>query len=749
MGRRVLIRGRWLGGLLAGATVVAAAVASAADPAPPPNAAKAAPSYQGVQRAIADLKSAWKSPDTTPDQAPGWNAFFDGLERGLAAYGAATTTDARLAALNQVYQLNAAMAGAGWDQTAAVQSAVTAWLEPRTRLAWAERRLLDAMGLATPTAEEAANAKSWGKFLDTELIAALRAYETAQTVQGRHKALGELRSALNSLQKSNRSQPWPISQELEAAVAGLHSHPNLDISADVATLSPIFAKEVIQTGPIYRGGYVSQVVAGPYAGFGLLPSNQGIAFYNSQYASASTPITDFQNQVASDRRGRIAARLYQFSAASYDNPLTTITALLTPNGLFLYPDSTHAISASFGAAPQPGKGLQRAVLGAIGLNKRRITNQVAKSAMPKIQEGVITNGTAEAQERSAEAQAEQNAKLGQFLVGDNTLSVQDFLVKNLVMQSLPTNAVISGTLLSKVSEGQLGADAPQPGNLYVPDAGLSVDVHLGSILTNVVSGLLSGPKVAEVQNLIITTRPIPPGGTPADAVKVQQNVSFADYLKAVDASRETPGTQVIRVKKPGKAPVFAADRNGRLVVVVYDLQIEVPAPPQAAKGGLAGPRAKIYRATAPTVEIVSNVAVEAPAPGQPLALKAGIADFVHGNDARVQAIWDSEATATTLDPFRGNLILGVIRTELQKKPLNVPFNSVPLKGFVLKSVSQLDPSGWMRVVLTPTGESPLAPPAPSAAPAQTADATPASAEVPATPPATMPPAEPAAVSASR
>lgn len=749
MGRRVLIRGRWLGGILAGATVVAAAVASAADPAPPPNAAKAAPSYLGVEKAIAELKAGWKSPETTPEQAPGWNTFFDALQRGLAAYGAAPNTDARLTALNQVYQLNLAMAGAGWDQTAKVQAAVTAWLEPRTRLAWAERRLLDAMGLATPTAEEAANAKAWGNFLNADLGAALRAYESAQTVQARHKAMGDLQSALSSLQKSNQAQPWAVSQELEAAVVGLHNHPNLDISADVATLSPIFAKEVVQTGPVYRGGYVSQVVAGPYAGFGLLPSAEGIAFYNRQYASASTPITDFQNQVASDRRGRVAAKLYQFSAASYDNPLTTVTAVLTPNGLFIYPDAQHAISASFGAAPQPGKGLQRAVLSVIGLNKRRITNQVAKGAMPKIQEGVITNGTAEAQERSAEAQAEENAKLQKFLVGDNTLSVQDFLVKNLAMQSQPTNAIISGTLLSKANPGQLGADAPQPGDLYVPDAGLSVDVHLGSVLTNVVAGLLAGPKVVGVDNIVITTKPIPPGGTPKDAVNVQTNVAFADYLKAVDASRATQGMQVIRIKKPTKAPVFAADRTGKLVSVIYDLMIEVPAPPSAAKGGLAGPRAKVYRITAPAVEILSNIAVEAPAADQPPALKANIADFVHGTDARVQAIWDNEANPTTLDPFRGNLVLGVIRGELQKKPLNVPLNSVPLKGFVLKNVSPLDPSGWIRVVLSPTGESPIAPPAPAApAPAQSAEVAPAPAPAPAEA-ASLPPAEAAAVSASR
>ena len=84
----------------------------------------------------------------------------------------------------------------------------------------------------------------------------------------------------------------------------------------------------METGPVYRKGYWSQVTAGPKTGFGLLPSDDGIAFYNKQTLVSVTPITDFQNQIAADPQGQRAAKLYQFSTTSYDWSELTITTVL-------------------------------------------------------------------------------------------------------------------------------------------------------------------------------------------------------------------------------------------------------------------------------------------------------------------------------------------------------------------------------------------------------------------------------------
>src|SRR5207253_841890 len=106
---------------------------------------------------------------------------------------------------------------------------------------------------------------------------------------------------------------------------------------DVATVAPVFDANLVQSGPITRKGYTSMVTAGPKTGFGLLPSDEGIMFYNSQAMTSVTPIWDFQNQIAQDRRGRRVAKLYQFGATTYDWENLTVTAILRPSGLELIP----------------------------------------------------------------------------------------------------------------------------------------------------------------------------------------------------------------------------------------------------------------------------------------------------------------------------------------------------------------------------------------------------------------------------
>ncbi len=46
------------------------------------------------------------------------------------------------------------------------------------------------------------------------------------------------------------------------------------------------------------------VTAGPKTGFGLLPRDDGISFFNSQTLTSVTPIWDFQQQMEQDPQGR-------------------------------------------------------------------------------------------------------------------------------------------------------------------------------------------------------------------------------------------------------------------------------------------------------------------------------------------------------------------------------------------------------------------------------------------------------------
>jgi hypothetical protein len=691
----------------------------------PPNAAKAAASFHAVAKAIDDATRPWDQEGAvTPATAPGWRTFFGALKSELATYVAATGTKAQLTSLGRLYQMESSLWGVSWAPAVEVRSALDEWLNPRVRIAWAERRLVDFVEAhRTDSPGSTEHAQQWKKFVDDDLGNALTAYEAAKTVQARRAALKRLTGVLASLKKNNQTVAWPYSAELQAALDNLYNLPNLDVSADLASVTPFLANDVVVAGPIYRDGYVSQVTPGPRTGFGLLASDEGIAFWNSQLGNSATPVTDFQQQLQQDQRGRKIAKLYYFTAESFDQPNVTVTAVIRPStGLSLSSDYTHTVSAAFGALPIEGKGLARGVLSIIGLNRQKLLDKVGQQALPKMADGVVKGALEESAERIPVAEAEQNAKLRKVLVGNNTAAIRDFRITDLSLRSRPENALVSGKVGHAILPDAVGADMPQPPSLSVPASGVSADVHLGSALSNVVGGLLSSDEVRGVENVMIVTKAVQAGAPAKDGITIGKNVNFATFLTNIEAAKaaNNPNVTAIRIKKPTTNPEFATDERGYLVALVRDFQMEVPAPP----GGLLGGNAKVLRFLVPSAEFILSYKVIANGANPPTELDVKVEDFVHSYNSKVQTIADDDTKPTTMGPLPANLALGAFRTKLQQVPIKLPLSSLKIPGFDLTNISKLDPSGWMRVVLTPNGQPVKLPAVPTPA---TAEATPPSA----------------------
>ena len=259
-------------------------------------------------------------------------------------------------ALDRISQISHSLGAVAWRPAATLRAELDNWLSPRLRVAWARRRLSETVAALPATNDSGirANRARWLEFVQNDLGSALRDYDTATTVSQRLAALQRLHESLRSLENGNKSRPWSPSWELQTAVSNLFNQPNLDVAIDVNTVSPLFNANLVNTGPVYRKGYWSQVTAGPKTGFGLLPSDDGIAFYNKQTLVSVTPIFDFQNQIAADDQGRRAAKLYQFSATTYDWSELTITTVLRDSGLSIAPSSTHNIDAAINSAPNRG-----------------------------------------------------------------------------------------------------------------------------------------------------------------------------------------------------------------------------------------------------------------------------------------------------------------------------------------------------------------------------------------------------------
>src|SRR5215210_5441886 len=115
-------------------------------------AAPAAPSYVGVERTIERVRQEWKKAEARPQpHAEGWNAFFDAVLGELRAYAAAGDEDARLRSLGRLYQMSVTLEGVTWAPAGELRAALRTWLRPRVRLAWAERRLREAIGGLAPS----------------------------------------------------------------------------------------------------------------------------------------------------------------------------------------------------------------------------------------------------------------------------------------------------------------------------------------------------------------------------------------------------------------------------------------------------------------------------------------------------------------------------------------------------------------------------------------------------------------------
>ena len=674
-------------------------------------AAPAAPSYLAVERAIAKVRDGLAKPsDTGKPTTSGWNQLFDAILNDLKAYSEASDENGRLVALNHLHEISIALSTTPWPAALDVRETLRGWLRPRVRLANAERRVIDALKALPPAAtpEAEANRKLWVEFVTNEVGKAIKEYEAATTVAKKRDGLKELIAKRKELETRNQSAPWSPALDLQAAIVELYDQPNIDVSVDLQTLSPTINTNLITSGPVFRKGYWSQVTAGQKTGFGLLSSDYGIAFYNSQMFTSVTPITDFQKQVEADPRGRRGARLYQFNATTIDKPELTITVIFTPAGIQIIPSYKHAADAIIKTTPQPCSTLGRTAGSIAGFDQAKIEKLAYDNAIGKIRSNIETEAMEEGLERTSKQAAERNAQLAKFLIGNNRFLTRNLLIEQLSLRSRPQNALIGGKYQYLNGELQTGSDTPQPASLATPDSGISADLHVNSLLNNFVSGAYKSEGVTKLENFMIVAKNASPGAPPSERAKVSRNVDFPTYMKELDAANqvkdEKEKVQVLRIKRPERAPEFGVDTKGNLVVLIHDLQLDLPTPPAAAKGGIAGPPAKLYRVIAPDAELAISFKILPGQPGERLRLVGKIEEFELGASTKVLAINDDEAQAKTLTRFTSTFVLGILRSRIQGQPLDFVLPEIPVQGLALRSVSDLDPSGWIRVTLDRTGE---------------------------------------------
>src|SRR5262249_57157402 len=119
------------------------------------------------------------------------------------------------------------------------------------------------------------------------------------------------------------------------------------------------------------------------------------------------------------------------------------------------------------------------------------------------------------------------------------------------------------------------------------------------------------PESQRASNLLIVTRTVPERGPVRDAVSVVPDVDYQGLVKAIDEMRagNDANAMVLRVQRPSQPPEFATDRDGRLVALIPNFVLDVPAPPPQNRGRFGGPPALVYRLQSPTAPFLPPVAI--------------------------------------------------------------------------------------------------------------------------------------------
>jgi hypothetical protein len=356
-------------------------------------------------------------------------------------------------------------------------------------------------------------------------------------------------------------------------------------------------------------------------------------------------------------------------------------------------------------SPAPGGGFQRFIAGLIGFTKDRITQQIYEGAYPRVQSQAVRGAKELSAERSAEAQASLNGQASQYLVGNNTAVYGPVAVTSMAMLSRPEYALVQGNLQYRSPELGQYADAGQPPELGTIASGVAADLHLPSLLTNFAGGYLTSPEVQGVDNILIETRDVPEGTPLAEAVTITPNADWPTFSQAVDRARaaNNPKIQAVRLRKPARPPLFGADRDGNLVAVLRDVTIDLAAPAQGPNGvQIPGPPARVYRLTSPQLEIAIDGSYRPATAEEGASFQGQIVAVDPGAGAKITAIDQDENAGTLLNPLVNVVVLTAIRTRLQQRPVNLPLDRLLIPGFAFTGVTDLHPTGWLRVSLART-----------------------------------------------
>ena len=214
--------------------------------------------------------------------------------------------------------------------------------------------------------------------------------------------------------------------------------------------------------------------------------------------------------MAADPRGKRLAKMYEISASTSTRTENTAFTYLRPTGIDLITDNVPQVGFGVGLQPQQGGGLTRLFASLLGYNKERIQREIYQNAYPQVQAEAIQGARELADERRNAAEISLDAQLANYLIGNRTAVYGPLAVTGLDLRSRPQYVWARGNVEWSQDTTQAGAEVDQPPGFLTYGSGITADIHLPSVLNNMVQGYLESDAVRNFDNLMVETRDVAP-----------------------------------------------------------------------------------------------------------------------------------------------------------------------------------------------------------------------------------------------
>lgn len=659
-------------------------------------AANSAPTYRAVIDQLDKL---------SPNAPVELKKSSDLLKSDLKKLVSTKDIDARLSAYESL-QKQADGLKENTSETAAAEAgkALERWVAPRLRAIRYAVAARDAINRGdsgiTPAHREVYNT------IVLPLVDSLEQYESADKVGLRFDAREKVRDLVSRLNDRLEELQWPDAREIIEAIESRWESPNLLITVSAEGLKPLLDRSIVNNEAIQYKGRVSYVTPGDKQGFGLIPSDDSLAFYVRQAMTSVTPVTDFEQQVQSNQGGRILTRAYALGNTIQNDSILTMSFAVRPTGVAMTPSYENNVQPQLSIAPRQGGGLTRMVMGFAGMNQQRVVNEIYNRSIGQIQSETAVNSKELGQIRANQAAAELNDSLKSFARSEDSLAFDKIVAERIKTRTEPTHIHAETRVLYDVkgvrSIGPL--DVPPPID-PVDDRYITAALHVPNVMENLAANFFE--EISKKGKATIAFLP-DNDGDGALEVEIQsgQELLHMAVGESLRITKEPKGAKLaagapfgaITISEQKLVPHFSMDDKGHLVMLfkAFKMDIAAPALTMFSDGRMGG----AIRIDSPGAELDMEI-INLPASGnqaERLALK--VHSFQLDPRSKIYAYTEAGKEPTELSAFRKATVLAAASGFLASRPLDLPLDALRFGDKVkVVKVAPLGKLGWYQFVV--------------------------------------------------